>query len=94
MTRFLLFDDPRSERLRPFTWLRPASALLLGPRRSRLGGDAWPETTRSRWRAGPAGPGFPRPGSSSQSLPGLSWTRRAASGIELQNLDLGSRDPG
>jgi UDP-N-acetylglucosamine diphosphorylase/glucosamine-1-phosphate N-acetyltransferase len=36
--RWILFEDPRAERLRPFTWLRPPSSLLLGAL-----------TTRKRW---------------------------------------------
>lgn len=37
--RWVLFDDAEWGRLRPFTWLRPASALLLGA-----------ETLEARWR--------------------------------------------
>lgn len=37
--RWVLFDDAEWDRLRPFTWLRPASALLLGG-----------ETLSARWR--------------------------------------------
>lgn len=37
--RWVLFDDAEWDRLRPFTWLRPASALLLGT-----------ETLEARWR--------------------------------------------
>lgn len=37
--RWVLFDDAEWDRLRPFTWLRPASAMLLGA-----------ETLEARWR--------------------------------------------
>ena len=37
--RWVLFDDAEWDRLRPFTWLRPASAMLLGT-----------ETLEARWR--------------------------------------------
>jgi UDP-N-acetylglucosamine diphosphorylase/glucosamine-1-phosphate N-acetyltransferase len=37
--RWVLFDDAEWDRLRPFTWLRPASSLLLGA-----------ETLEARWR--------------------------------------------
>lgn len=38
--RLVLFDDPRSTDLRPFTWLRTAGDLLLG---MRTGEDRWRE---------------------------------------------------
>ena len=37
--RLVLFDDPAAAKLRPLTWLRPASSLLIGT-----------ETTEARWR--------------------------------------------
>ena len=37
--RFVIYEEPAEARLRPLTWLRPASSLLLGA-----------ETTESRWR--------------------------------------------
>lgn len=37
--RWVLYEDPEAHRLRPFTWLRPPSALLLGA-----------ETLEARWR--------------------------------------------
>ncbi len=37
--RWILYDDPAAAGLRPMTWLRPASGLLLGT-----------ETTEGRWR--------------------------------------------
>ncbi len=39
MIRWILYDDPESRKLRPLTWLRPASGLLIGA-----------ETTEARWR--------------------------------------------
>jgi UDP-N-acetylglucosamine diphosphorylase / glucose-1-phosphate thymidylyltransferase / UDP-N-acetylgalactosamine diphosphorylase / glucosamine-1-phosphate N-acetyltransferase / galactosamine-1-phosphate N-acetyltransferase len=44
MIKWVLYDDPGAQALRPLTYLRPASALLLGA-----------ATTEARWRALAAG---------------------------------------